>query len=509
MRIYMLIYCMKRYILAFDCGTATLRVAIIDANGEIISIAQQDVIQNFPQIGWVEQNPLSLWATQISLVERALKQKRIAPNEIACIGIASQRETVVMWEKETGRPVHNAISWQDRRTIDICEAWKTAGYEETIQKKTGLLIDPYFSASKIRWLFDHIPEAYTRALKGEILVGTIDTWLMWQFSKGKHFVTDYTNASRTMLFNIKTLDWDDEILNFMRIPRSCLPHIRPTMHNYGCIQTSSLAHHDVPILAVAGDQQAALFGSCCFRKGMTKNTYGIGAFLMMNTGNEQFYTKSGILSTVAWGTKKEATYALEGPMFVSGGAISWIKNNINLINDTFDSEYYSSRVSSSEGVYLVPAFVGIGAPHWNMHARGAIFGINQHTCVYHIVRATLESLGYQSRDVLEKIEEDSDIKIGELRADGGAIRNGLMLQFQSDILGIPVVRPVNRERTVLGIAYMAGLQFGIWKSEKEIEALFTVEKTFMPSVRDDKRERLYEGWKQALSYAAQWGNIGI
>ncbi len=496
---------MKMFTLAFDCGTTTLRVAIIDEEGNVISIAQQDVLQHFPQIGWVEQNPMALWATQVSLVERVLKQKRIAPSEIACIGLATQRETIVMWEKNTGRPIHNAISWQDRRSIDICEQWKQASLEDDIRRKTGLLIDPYFSASKIRWLFDKIPEARNKALRGEVLVGTIDTWLMWQFTKGKEFITDYTSASRTMMFNLETLDWDDDLLEAMYIPRACLPKIRPTMHSFGYIQTSSLAHYDVPILAVAGDQQAALFGCCCFHKGMTKNTYGIGAFMMMNTGSDQFYTDSGVLSTVAWGDKENVTYALEGPMFFSGGAISWIKDNLHLINESYDSEYYSSRVSSSDGVYFVPSFVGLSAPYWNMHARGAIFGLNQHTSVYHLVRATLESIGYQSRDVLECIEENSQIKVGELRVDGGATRNNLMLQFQCDILGIPVVRPFNRERTVLGIAFMAGLQYGIWKSTQELEPLFKVAKTFMPAVHDDKRELLYDGWKRALLYAKNSG----
>lgn len=497
---------MKKFILAFDCGTTTLRVAIIDENSTVISMAQQDVLQHYPQMGWVEHNPMALWATQISLVERALKQKRIAPNEIACVGIATQRETVVMWEKDTGRPLQNAISWQDRRSIDICEQWNQDGLEDDIRKKTGLLIDPYFSAPKIRWLFDMLPEARLRAEKGEVLIGTIDTWLMWQFTKGKHFITDFTNASRTMMFNIETLEWDEDLLKAMHIPRACLPNIRPTMHSFGCIQTSSLAHYDVPILAIAGDQQASLFGSCCFHKGMTKNTYGIGAFMMMNTENDQFYTKSGILSTIAWGDREKVTYALEGPMFVSGGAISWIKDNLHLINDSYDSEYYSSRVASSDGVYIVPSFVGLSAPYWNMYARGAMFGLTQHTSVYHLVRATLESIGYQSKDVLECIEEESRIKIGELRADGGATRNSLMLQFQCDILGIPVLRPVNREQTVLGIAYMAGLQYGMWKSTQELEAFFKVEKTFMPSVHDDKRELMYKGWKRALLYSKEWGS---
>lgn len=492
---------MDKYIMALDLGTTSCRCIIFDKNGRICSAAQKEFTQYFPQPGWVEHDAEEIWATQTGLMYEAMSKIDITINEIAGIGITNQRETTVLWDKETGRPVHKAIVWQCRRTAGYCDELKKLGMAEFFRSKTGLVLDAYFSATKLRWLFDNATGARERAEKGELLFGTVDSWIIWKLTGGKVHVTDYSNASRTMLFNIHTLKWDEEILRVLKIPQQILPEVKPSSHVYGYTD-SKLFGREVPIAGAGGDQQCALFGQTCFERGEVKNTYGTGGFMLMNTGTASVNSHNGLVTTIAWGVDDKVEYALEGSIFVAGAAVQWLRDELGLIRDAAESEVLAKSVPDANGCYVVPAFVGLGAPYWDQYARGAIVGLTRGVNRNHIVRATLESIAYQVNDVLMAMQEDSGMPITSLRVDGGACDNDFLMQFQADILNTSVVRPYCIETTAMGAAYLAGLAVGYWRSKEEILANHVIAAEFKPQMGQAKRESLLQGWHNAVKAAS-------
>lgn len=492
---------MDKYIMALDLGTTSCRCIIFDKNGRICSAAQKEFTQYFPQPGWVEHDAEEIWATQTGLMYEAMSKIDITINEIAGIGITNQRETTVLWDKETGRPVHKAIVWQCRRTAGYCDELKKLGMAEFFRSKTGLVLDAYFSATKLRWLLDNVIGARERAEKGELLFGTVDSWIIWKLTGGKVHVTDYSNASRTMLFNIHTLKWDEEILRVLKIPQQILPEVKPSSHVYGYTD-SKLFGREVPIAGAGGDQQCALFGQTCFERGEVKNTYGTGGFMLMNTGTAPVNSHNGLVTTIAWGVDNKVEYALEGSIFVAGAAVQWLRDELGLIRDAAESEVLAKSVPDANGCYVVPAFVGLGAPYWDQYARGAIVGLTRGVNRNHIVRATLESIAYQVNDVLMAMQEDSGMPITSLRVDGGACDNDFLMQFQADILNTSVVRPYCIETTAMGAAYLAGLAVGYWRSKEEILANHVIAAEFKPQMGQAKRESLLQGWHNAVKAAS-------
>lgn len=492
---------MDKYIMALDLGTTSCRCIIFDKNGRICSAAQKEFTQYFPQPGWVEHDAEEIWATQTGLMYEAMSKIDITINEIAGIGITNQRETTVLWDKETGRPVHKAIVWQCRRTAGYCDELKKLGMAEFFRSKTGLVLDAYFSATKLRWLLDNAAGVRERAEKGKLLFGTVDSWIIWKLTGGKVHVTDYSNASRTMLFNIHTLKWDEEILRVLKIPQQILPEVKPSSHVYGYTD-SKLFGREVPIAGAGGDQQCALFGQTCFERGEVKNTYGTGGFMLMNTGNAPVNSHNGLVTTIAWGVDDKVEYALEGSIFVAGAAVQWLRDELGLIRDAAESEVLAKSVPDANGCYVVPAFVGLGAPYWDQYARGAIVGLTRGVNRNHIVRATLESIAYQVNDVLMAMQEDSGMPITSLRVDGGACDNDFLMQFQADILNTSVVRPYCIETTAMGAAYLAGLSVGYWRSKEEILANHVIAAEFKPQLGQAKRENLLQGWHNAVKAAS-------
>lgn len=492
---------MDKYIMALDLGTTSCRCIIFDKNGRICSAAQKEFTQYFPQPGWVEHDAEEIWATQTGLMYEAMSKIDITINEIAGIGITNQRETTVLWDKETGHPVHKAIVWQCRRTAGYCDELKKLGMAEFFRSKTGLVLDAYFSATKLRWLLDNVIGARERAEKGELLFGTVDSWIIWKLTGGKVHVTDYSNASRTMLFNIHTLKWDEEILRVLKIPQQILPEVKPSSHVYGYTD-SKLFGREVPIAGAGGDQQCALFGQTCFERGEVKNTYGTGGFMLMNTGTAPVNSHNGLVTTIAWGVDDKVEYALEGSIFVAGAAVQWLRDELGLIRDAAESEVLAKSVPDANGCYVVPAFVGLGAPYWDQYARGAIVGLTRGVNRNHIVRATLESIAYQVNDVLMAMQEDSGMPITSLRVDGGACDNDFLMQFQADILNTSVVRPYCIETTAMGAAYLAGLAVGYWRSKEEILANHVIAAEFKPQMGQAKRESLLQGWHNAVKAAS-------
>ena len=492
---------MKQYVLALDQGTTSSRAVLFDHDQQIVGICQQEYPQIYPQAGWVEHDPLEIWSSQYSVMMEAIARFNVAPEEIAAIGITNQRETTIVWDKLTGEPVYNAIVWQCRRTAPICEDLIAMGLRDYIRENTGLLIDAYFSGTKIKWILDHVPGARERAERGELLFGTVDTWLVWKLTGGRVHVTDYTNASRTMLFNIRTLDWDDKILAALDIPRSMLPEVKDSSAVYG---HAVIGGYAVPIAGIAGDQQAALFGQACFDKGDAKNTYGTGCFLLMNVGEAFVQSRSGLLTTIAVGIGGKVEYALEGSVFVGGAVIQWLRDSLRVIESAAESEALALSVPDSGGVYLVPAFTGLGAPHWDMYARGTIVGLTRGSTREHIVRAALEAIAYQVADVVRAMEQDTGLKLSALRVDGGASANNFLMQFQADVLARNTVRPVVRETTALGAACLAGLAVGFWSSREEIRAAWTEDRTFTPAMSEADRKAALGGWQKAVGRAGHW-----
>lgn len=494
---------MSKFILALDQGTTSSRAIVFDKGGQIVSVAQKEFTQIYPKAGWVEHDAMEIWATQIGVANEAIAKAGLTAQDIAAIGITNQRETTVVWDKNTGKPVYNAIVWQCRRTADICDDLRDKGYAEMIRNKTGLVVDAYFSGTKIKWILDNVEGAREKAERGELLFGNIDTWLIWNLTGGKVHVTDYTNASRTLLYNIYDLKWDDEILEILNIPKSMLPEVKPSSCVYGYTTVDTLGG-EIPIAGDAGDQQAALFGQGCYREGMAKNTYGTGCFMLMNTGEKPVKSKNGLLTTIAWGVDGKVEYALEGSIFIAGAVIQWLRDELRMIKTAADSEEYATAVEDSNGVYVVPAFVGMGAPYWDMYARGTIVGLTRGAKKEHIIRAALESMAYQTMDVLNAMEEDSGIKLSALKVDGGAVANNFLMQFQSDILNVDVYRPKVIETTALGAAYLAGLAVGYWKDKEEILNNWAVDRKFEPNMEDVKRAKLVKGWHKAVNRALEW-----
>lgn len=499
---------METYILSIDQGTTSSRAILFDRNSNIVASAQREIPQIFPQPGWVEQDANDIWFSVLSVMLEVASTARIQADQISAIGITNQRETTVVWDKATGTPIYHAIVWQSRQTDAICEALKAAGKEDLIREKTGLLIDPYFSATKIQWILDHVEGARERAEKGDLLFGTIDSFLVWKLSGGNVHITDYSNASRTLLYNIHDLKWDPQLLELFRIPACMLPEVKPSSHIYGYTASYHLASHPIPIAGIAGDQQAALFGQTCFEPGMVKNTYGTGCFLLMNTGRSPIRSRHGLISTIAWGMDGTVEYALEGSIFVAGSAIQWLRDGLQLIRTAPESEQAASQVEDSQGVYLVPAFTGLGAPYWNPHARGAVFGLTRGTTKAHFIRATLDSLAYQTKDIIIAMTKDSGIDLKELNVDGGAVENNLLMQFQSDMLGVPVKRPVIRETTALGAAYLAGLATGFWESREALRRNNRLDTVFYPKISQEARNRYYSGWQEAVRCTCQYRPTG-
>ncbi|MCR6110137.1 glycerol kinase GlpK [Bacillus sp. A301a_S52] len=489
----------KKYVLALDQGTTSSRAILFDKEGKIVDIAQREFKQIFPKPGWVEHNANEIWSSILGVMAEVLNNRNVSPKEIASIGITNQRETTVIWEKGTGKPIYNALVWQSRQTDSICEELKTNGYSDLFREKTGLLIDAYFSGTKVKWLLDNVEGAREKANEGKLLFGTIDTWLIWKLSGGKAHVTDYTNASRTLMYNIHELKWDEELLKILDIPSSLLPEVRPSSEVYAQTVNYHFFGEEVPIAGAAGDQQAALFGQACFDKGMAKNTYGTGCFMLMTTGEEAVKSDHGLLTTIAWGLDGKIEYALEGSIFVAGSAIQWLRDGLRMLKSAAETEQYASKVASTDGVYMVPAFVGLGTPYWDSEVRGAVFGLTRGTEKEHFIRATLESLAYQTRDVLEAMVADSGIDVKALRVDGGAVANNFLMQFQSDILDVPVDRPEVQETTALGAAYLAGLAVGFWKDKEEISKQWHIDRTFNPEMAHEDRDELYTGWKTAIN----------
>jgi len=494
---------MSKYIMALDSGTTSNRCILFDKSGNICALAQKEFTQYFPQPGWVEHDADEIFSTQLEVAKQALQNAGASASDIASIGITNQRETTIVWNRHTGRPIHNAIVWQCRRTADYCDRLAEEGWVDAIRQKTGLVIDPYFSGTKIRWLLTHVPGAREQAEKGDLLFGTVETWLIWKLTGGKVHVTDYSNASRTMLFNIHTLTWDKEILQKLEIPESMLPTPVPSSHRYGQADAAFFGA-PIAIAGAAGDQQAALFGQTCFTPGESKCTYGTGAFLLMNTGDQPIASKNGLVTTIGWGLDGKVTYALEGSIFVAGAAIQWLRDELRFIDSAADSEYMARKVPDTNGCYVVPAFTGLGAPHWDAYARGAIVGLTRGTNKNHIIRATLDSLTYQVNDVLTAMEADSGISLGALKVDGGAAANGYLLQTQADINGGEVLRPKCVETTAMGAAYLAGLAVGFWKDLDDIRANWAVDQTFQPEITDDQRKDRIHGWHKSVDCTRGW-----
>ena len=485
--------------MSLDQGTTSSRAILFNKNGKIVHIAQQEFTQHFPKPGWVEHNANEIWGSILAVIASILSESGVKPEQIEGIGITNQRETTVVWDKETGIPIYHAIVWQSRQTNEICEDLRAKGYNDLFREKTGLLIDSYFSGTKVKWILDYVDGAREKAEEGKLLFGTIDTWLIWKLSGGKAHVTDYSNASRTLLFNIYDLKWDDDLLEILNIPKSMLPEVRPSSEVYAKTVEDHFFGREVPIAGAAGDQQAALFGQACFEKGMAKNTYGTGCFMLMNTGDQAVRSKNGLLTTIAWGIDGKIEYALEGSIFVAGSAIQWLRDGLRMLKHAKDSEDYANKVESTDGVYVVPAFVGLGTPYWDSDVRGAIFGLTRGTAKEHFVRATLESLAYQTKDVLSAMEADSGIELKTLRVDGGAVHNNFLMAFQSDLLNVPVERPVISETTALGAAYLAGLAVGYWQSQDEIRTQWAIDRSFKPVMDEETRTKLYDGWKKAVN----------
>ncbi|MGA2083680.1 MAG: glycerol kinase GlpK [Holophaga sp.] len=494
----------KRYILALDQGTTSSRAILFDHSGRSVGTAQKEFAQIYPNPGWVEHDPMEIWSTQTDVAREALARAGAGPEEVAALGITNQRETTIVWDRATGRPVHNAIVWQCRRTAAICDELKARGLEEYVRENTGLVLDAYFSGTKVKWILDHVPGARERARDGELLFGNVDTWLIWNLTGRRVHCTDYSNASRTLLFNIKDLAWDRTLLEALDIPAAMLPEVRPSSCVYGETAPELEGLAGIPIAGDAGDQQAALFGQACFSPGMAKNTYGTGCFMLMHTGARRVRSTRGLLTTIAWGVDGQVEYALEGSIFVAGAAVQWLRDELKLIDHAAQSETLAASVPDTAGVYLVPAFVGLGAPYWDMYARGVLVGLTRGVGRNHIVRATLEAIAYQTRDVLTAMQEDSGITLKALKVDGGAVPNNFLMQFQADVLGVPVDRPRVTETTALGAAYLAGLATGFWKDRTEIAAKWEVDRTFMPVMDPAVRDRLYAGWKRAVERARGW-----
>ena len=493
----------QKYVMALDAGTTSNRAIIFDVDSKIVGVAQKEFTQHFPQPGWVEHDAEEIWSSMHEVMREALEQSGLVASDIAAIGITNQRETAVIWDRTTGRPIYNAIVWQSRQTADICEDLKRQGLVDEFKEKTGLVIDAYFSGTKVKWILDHVEGARARAEKGELAFGTIDTWLLWKLTGGKEHKTDYSNASRTLMFNIKTLEWDEALLKHLTVPKSLLPEVRPSSEVYGHTIPSVIGA-SVPVAGLAGDQQSALFGQNCFSPGEAKNTYGTGCFLLMNTGEDLCMSKNGLVTTIAWGLDGKVEYALEGSIFVGGSAIQWLRDGLRLVDSAPDSEWVAKKVKDAGGVYMVPAFVGLGAPYWDMNARGMIIGLTRGTTKAHIVRATLDSLAYQTRDVLGAMEADSGNRLAALKVDGGAVANNLLMQFQADLLGVPVDRPQITETTALGAAYLAGLATGVWASKEELKKSWQLDTRFAPSLDQQEADKLYKGWKKAVKHAANW-----
>lgn len=485
--------------MALDQGTTSSRCIIFDKNGKICSMAQKEFTQIYPAPGWVEHDPMEIWSSQISVLSEAMSKINCHADAIAAIGITNQRETTIMWDKETGKPVYNAIVWQCKRTSDVIDRLNEEGFGDVIRAKTGLIPDAYFSATKVQWILDHVEGARKKAEEGKLMFGTVDTWLMYQLTEGKVFATDYTNASRTMLYNIEKLDWDDEILEYFRIPRCILPQVMPSSGIFGYSSEKLTGGAAIPIAGVAGDQQAALFGQCCFEPGEVKNTYGTGCFMLMNTGSKMVRSGSGLLTTIAAGTDTKVNYALEGSVFVAGAAIQWLRDELQLVHTSAETEAIAMSVTDTNGVYVVPAFAGLGAPYWNQRARGIITGLTRGAGRNHIVRATLESIAYQVNDLLAAMENDSHIRLKSLKVDGGASVNNFLMQFQADILRIAVQRPQIVETTGLGAAFLAGIAAGVWKNREELKDIWKQEREFLPGMEEDRRNELVKGWKTAVS----------
>ena len=488
----------QQYILALDQGTTSSRAMLFDRAGHVAGVAQREFPQIFPKPGWVEHNPLEILSSVLTTATELLTERHIDPKQIAGIGITNQRETTVVWDKHTGKPVYNAIVWQSRQSADVCADITARGYGEMVRAKTGLLIDPYFSGTKVRWILDNVPGAAKRAEAGDLLFGTIDTWLIWNLTDRRVHVTDYSNASRTLMYDIHGQRWDDELLKMLGVPRCMLPEVRPSSEVYGVTAEHHFFGQAVPIAGIAGDQQAALFGQACFEAGMAKNTYGTGCFMLMNTGSTAVASNHGLLTTIAWGIDGKVEYALEGSIFVAGSAVQWLRDGLQMIQRAEETETLAMSVTSTDGVYFVPAFVGLGAPYWRSDARGAVFGLTRGSSRAHLARAVLESLAYQTRDVLAAMEADSGIALKALRVDGGAVANNFLLQFQSDILGVRVERPQVAETTALGAAYLAGLAIGFWASREEIAQHWAIDRTFKPEMAPSINEELYAGWKRAI-----------
>ncbi|GAB3063077.1 glycerol kinase GlpK [Salinicoccus sesuvii] len=489
---------MEKYILSIDQGTTSSRAILFNKDGDIVGTNQAEFKQYFPQSGWVEHNANEIWSSVLAVVAGVMTENDVRPEQVEGIGITNQRETAVVWDKNTGRPIYNAIVWQSRQTAEICDDLKAQGHEETFRNKTGLLLDPYFSGTKVKWILDNVDGAREKAENGDLIFGTIDTWLIWRFTEGAVHVTDYTNASRTLMYNIYDLKWDQELLDLLEVPASMLPEVKSSSEVYGETTTSHFFGRNVPIAGIAGDQQAALFGQTCFQEGDAKNTYGTGCFLLMNTGSEAIKSENGLLTTIAYGIDGEVKYALEGSIFVAGSAIQWLRDGLRMFNNSSQSEAYANRIESTDGVYMVPAFTGLGAPYWDSEARGAIFGLSRGTEKEHFVRATLESLAYQTKDVLDAMQKDSNIELETLRVDGGATANDFLMQFQSDLLDTKVERPEVLETTAVGSAYLAGLAVGFWQSTDELKKVSETDSVFEPKMEKEERDALYEGWQVAV-----------
>ena len=494
---------MGKYIMALDAGTTSNRAILFDKNGKIVSVAQREFTQIYPQPGWVEHDANEIWSSMLGVAVETMARAGTSAENIAGIGITNQRETTIVWDKETGEPIYNAIVWQCRRTAEYCDSLKKKGLEEMIRSKTGLVIDAYFSATKLRWILENVPGARERAEKGELLFGTVDTWLIWKLTKGRVHVTDYSNASRTMMFNIVDLKWDEDILRELDIPMSMLPEVKDSSEVYG-LASKHLLGREVPIAGIAGDQQAALFGQQCWEKGNAKNTYGTGCFLLMNTGDKPVFSNNGLVTTIAWGMDGKVQYALEGSVFIAGASIQWLRDEMKLIDSAEDSEYMAQKVPDTNGCYVVPAFTGLGAPYWNQYARGTIVGITRGVNKYHIIRATLESIAYETQDVLTAMEKDTGLKLSELRVDGGASANNFLLQTEADLINATVIRPGCLESTAMGAAFLAGLAVGYWESRDELRTVLSIDRVFNPVISEEEREKKLSGWKKAVERSFDW-----
>ena len=494
---------MAKYVMALDAGTTSNRCILFNEKGEMCSVAQKEFTQFFPKPGWVEHDAEEIWSTQLEVAQEAMKNLNVTAADIAAIGITNQRETTIVWDRHTGEPIHRAIVWQCRRTSEYCDSLKDKGLVDTVRAKTGLVIDAYFSGTKLRWLLENVPGARERAEQGDLLFGTVETWLIWKLTKGRVHVTDYSNAARTMLFNINTLEWDEDILRELDIPRSMLPEARPSSCVYGEADPQFFGG-PIKIGGAAGDQQAALFGQTCFTPGEAKNTYGTGCFLLMNTGEKPVFSQNGLVTTIAWGLDGKVTYALEGSIFVAGASIQWLRDEMRMIDSSPDSEYMARKVKDTNGCYVVPAFTGLGAPHWDQYARGTIVGITRGVNKYHIIRATLESMAYQVNDVLQAMKADSGIELAALKVDGGASANNLLMQMQADISGAPVNRPMCVETTAMGAAYLAGLAAGYWSSKEDVLHNWAIDRTFEPAISEEVRAERCKGWSRAVKRAYGW-----